>query len=168
MSSTIPPSVFAFVMYQIFNWKNYVWFAFFVNSIQFNTGYLASLLFNVLYPTSVTICTCYIWVYFIIIKRRSKNTLHHNTTSAGFFLYFTGTWIVFVTKIIKLSILRAEIATNWYDILCLSKTFLDRSTSSDDVNLDVPGYNLNRTDHPTNPKRDGVRIYFRNLLVWGY
>ena len=76
MSSTIPPSVFAFVMYQIFNWKNYVWFAFFVNSIQFNTGYLVSLLCNVLYPTSVTICTCYIWVYFIIIKWRSDVQEH--------------------------------------------------------------------------------------------
>ena len=35
---------------------------------------------------------------------------------------------------------------------------------SDDVKLDIPGYNLVRTDHPANIKRDGVCIYFRKSL----
>ena len=35
---------------------------------------------------------------------------------------------------------------------------------SDDVNLDIPGYNLVRADHPANAKLGGVCIYFPKPL----
>ena len=49
-------------------------------------------------------------------------------------------------------------------IFCLSETFLDKGILSDDVNLDIPGYNLVRADHSANTKGGGVCIYFRKSL----
>ena len=44
------------------------------------------------------------------------------------------------------------------------KLFLDNGILSDDVNLDIPGYNLARADHLANTNRDGVFI-FENLFL---
>ena len=65
---------------------------------------------------------------------------------------------------IKFCLLRAYISINKIDIICLSETYLDSSISSDNDNLELPGYNLVRADHPTNTKRGGVCIYYHNSL----
>ena len=48
--------------------------------------------------------------------------------------------------------------------ICLSETYLDSSTTSDDDNLAISGYNLIRSDHPSNNKRGGVCIYYKSIL----
>ena len=63
---------------------------------------------------------------------------------------------------IKLSLLCAYISINNLDIICLSETYLDSSVSSNDGNLEVPGYTLVRADNPNNIKRGGVCIYYLN------
>ena len=50
-------------------------------------------------------------------------------------------------------------------ILCLPETFLDSGILSDEFNLDVPGYNLVRADHPANAKHDSFLFIFENLFV---
>ena len=50
------------------------------------------------------------------------------------------------------------------DVICLSETYLDSSISNDDDNLEIPGYDLFRADHPSNTKQGGVCIYYRNSL----
>ena len=65
---------------------------------------------------------------------------------------------------IKLSGLLAYISVNKIDIICLSEIYLDSSIPSDDENLELPGYNLVRTDNPTNTNRGGVCIYHHNSL----
>ena len=50
------------------------------------------------------------------------------------------------------------------DVICLSETYLGSSISNDDDNLEIPGYHLFRADHPSNTKRGGVCIYYRNSL----
>ena len=62
----------------------------------------------------------------------------------------------------KLSLLRAYISINKIDIICLSETYLDLSISSDNDNLELPGYNLVRADNPTYTERGGVCIYYHN------
>ena len=47
------------------------------------------------------------------------------------------------------------------DIICLSETYLNSETSTDDQNLEIPGYCLLRADHPSNNKRGGVCIFYR-------
>ena len=64
----------------------------------------------------------------------------------------------------KLFLLKAYIAIHKFDIICLSETYLDSSTTSDDDNLAISGYNLIRSDHPSNNKRGGVCIYYKNFL----
>ena len=44
----------------------------------------------------------------------------------------------------------------------MSETYLDSSIPSDDSNLKIPGYDLIRVDHPSNSKRGGVCVYYRN------
>ena len=48
--------------------------------------------------------------------------------------------------------------------ICLSETYLDSSTTSDDDNLAISGYNLIRSDHPSNNKRGGVCINYKKIL----
>ena len=49
-----------------------------------------------------------------------------------------------------------------FDIICLSETYLD--SSIDDVSLEISGYYLIRSDHPSNKKRGGICIYYKNFL----
>ena len=43
---------------------------------------------------------------------------------------------------IKVSLLRPYISTLKFDVICISKTYLDSDTSVDDYNLNIAGYNL--------------------------
>ena len=64
----------------------------------------------------------------------------------------------------KLALLQGYISNYKVDILCLSETFLNSDISCDDNNLQLPGFDLIRADHPSNTKRGGVCIYYRNFL----
>ena len=64
----------------------------------------------------------------------------------------------------KLFILKAYISVHKFDIICLSETYLDSTVPLDDVNLVISGYNLIRSDHPSNTKRGGVCLYYKNYL----
>ena len=65
---------------------------------------------------------------------------------------------------IKVSLLQTLVLTNGYDIICLIETFLDSSVENDDDRISIPGYNLLRADHPSNTKRGGVCIYYKDDL----
>ena len=55
---------------------------------------------------------------------------------------------------------------NWlhkFDI-CLSETYLDSNTLLVDDNLEISGYTIVRSDHPSNTKRGDVCLYYRNNL----
>ena len=65
---------------------------------------------------------------------------------------------------VKMFLLKAYITVHKFDILCLSKTYLDSSTRPDDENLEIAGCDIARADHPTNTKRGGVCIYYKKCL----
>ena len=52
-----------------------------------------------------------------------------------------------------------------YDIMCLSETQLKSSAPYDDSRLNLSGYKLRRADNLGNNKRDGVVIYFKEILA---
>ena len=54
---------------------------------------------------------------------------------------------------IKLSLFRVYISVNKIDIICLAETYLDSSITSDDDNLELPGYSLVRGNNPTSTKK---------------
>ena len=53
----------------------------------------------------------------------------------------------------KIFLLKAYIAIHRFDIICISETYLDSSTSPDNNNLETSIYNLIRSVHPSNNKR---------------
>ena len=64
----------------------------------------------------------------------------------------------------KLESLQGYISSNKVGILCLSETFLNSDLSWDGGNLQLLGFNLIRTDHPSNIKRGRICIYYRDFL----
>ena len=69
----------------------------------------------------------------------------------------------------KLHLLKAYVTVHKFDIICLSKTYHDSRIPFDDNNLQISGYNLIRSDHPSNRKPGGVCAYYKDffpLRVW--
>ena len=65
---------------------------------------------------------------------------------------------------VKISLLEAFNSVNNFDVICVSETFLDSTYSVDDSRLMIQGYAMIRSDHPSNTKRGGVCIYYREHL----
>ena len=65
---------------------------------------------------------------------------------------------------VKISLWKAHLSINKFDIVCFYETCLDTNIPLDDVNLEIEGYELVRSDHPSQHKRGDVCIYFRNSL----
>ena len=59
----------------------------------------------------------------------------------------------------KVALLKAYLSLQRFEIFCISETYLNSSITEDDDNLQIPGYDLFRSDHPSNSKRGGVAIY---------
>ena len=54
--------------------------------------------------------------------------------------------------------------TNDYDRICLTETFLDSSIENDDDRISIPGYKLLRADDPSNTKKGGACMYYKDHL----
>ena len=67
-----------------------------------------------------------------------------------------------VCNFAKLSLLRAYVNVRKFGIICLSETYLDFST--DDETLEISGYSLIRSGHPSIKKRGGICISYKNFL----
>ena len=52
-----------------------------------------------------------------------------------------------------------------YDFKFISKTYLDSSVSLDDKDIAIEDYNIVRADHPSNQKKGGVCIYYKESLT---
>ena len=50
------------------------------------------------------------------------------------------------------------------DLICISETFLDTDYSDDDQRLSLQGYDMIRSDPPSNTKRRRVCIYYKEHL----
>ena len=48
--------------------------------------------------------------------------------------------------------------------MILYETYLESNTRLNDDNLEISGYTLVRSDHPSNTKRGGVCLYYKNNL----
>ena len=65
---------------------------------------------------------------------------------------------------VKVSLLEAYNAIHKFDRICLSETFLNSFLQNDDDSLVLNGYKLVRADNPSDLKRGGVCIYFKESL----
>ena len=64
----------------------------------------------------------------------------------------------------KVSLLNAYTSLHSFDIICLWETYLDSCILPHDPNLEFQGYDLIWPGHPSNVKRGGVCIYYKNNL----
>ena len=64
----------------------------------------------------------------------------------------------------KVSVLSAYMSVHKFDIIWLSETYLNSEIPSDNENVEIPGYNLVREDHPSNSKHGGVCVYYKSSL----
>ena len=71
---------------------------------------------------------------------------------------------IWVEDFSKLSQISAFLNVHQFDIFCLTETFLDSTISSEDPRLAIEGYKLFRCDHPSNLRRGGVCMYFKDHL----
>ena len=84
--------------------------------------------------------------------RHSFSFLHWNLNS------------VFSHNFSKISLLTSYNSIHKYDFICLAETFLNSDILSDDNDIAIPGYSLLRSDHPSNSRRGGVCLYYRQSL----
>ena len=70
-------------------------------------------------------------------------------------------WVDDFSKIAQVS---AFLSVHNFDIFCICESFLNSSIQDDDPRLAIDGYELIRSDHPSNSKRGGVCIYFKSHL----
>ena len=61
-----------------------------------------------------------------------------------------------------MAVLGSFVAMHKFDIICTSKTFLNKTYKDNGLNLN--GYSLLRADHQSNAKRRGVYIYYKETL----
>ena len=52
-----------------------------------------------------------------------------------------------------------------HDLICISETFFDSTVTEGDKNIQLNGYNFIRVDHPSNTKRGGVCIFYKETLA---
>ena len=65
---------------------------------------------------------------------------------------------------LKVKLLTAYNVMHKFDIIYISESYLNSDTSSNENNLNIPGYNMSRVDHPSGNWRGGVCIYYKESL----
>ena len=63
----------------------------------------------------------------------------------------------------KVTFLEAYNSVFKYDFICVSETYLDSSISSENNNPNISGYNLIRTDNPSNSKEAVFTFIIKNI-----
>ena len=107
-----------------------------------NTRFLRKLLFNSLYFISVVLYIHYVRLYFIAFKRGGEieeNPGPKPYICGSLSISYWNLNSISAHNFIKLSLLRAYISINKFDITCLSETYLDSSMSFDVDNWSYQG-----------------------------
>ena len=118
------------------------------------------LLFNILLGVLVWLCSCLI----ILSGDAELNPGPKNSVSKCFSICQWNLNSISTHRYSETFLLKVYISVHKFDIICLSETYLDSTAPLDDDNLVISGYNLIRSDHPSNTKRGGVCLYYKNYL----
>ena len=111
------------------------------------------------------LCFFAVFAFILLVKHRDVEINPGPKKKQKRFFFLFAYWNVnSILAHNKLSLLEAYNTIHQYDILCISETYLDSSVSIDDTTLSHPGYNLARSDHPSNVKRGGVCLYYKENL----
>ena len=151
---------------------NYISRLFYIFHIAFlfSKGYVSKLstklyisiflLFNILLGMLAWLCSCLV----ILSGNVEVNPGPKNSISECLSIYHWNLNSILTHNYFKLFLLKARMSVHKFDIICPSETYLDSTVPLDDENLVISGYNLIRSDHPSNTKRVGVCLYYKNYL----
>ena len=125
-------------------------------------------LFTIIYLLIISNLLEYLWVASRIINLSGDIEINpgpkSNALNRRFSICHWNLNIISAHMFTKVSLLSAYISAHKCDIICLSETYLNSEISSDDENLEIPGYNLVWEDHPSNSKRGGACVYYKSSL----
>ena len=105
----------------------------------------------------------FIWVHALLIRQSGDIEMNPGpkpNPCHSFSICHGNLNSVTANNYLKVSLLRAYIAIKKFGVVCLSETYLDLSNLSNDDNFCY----LVRANHPSNAKKGGVSIYFKNSL----
>ena len=88
-----------------------------------------------------------------------------DNSSYNFSLYHWNLNSIATNNFSKLSLLEAYNMQHRFHMFCLSETFLDSSIPPNNERLYMKGYKLIRPDTPSNSKKGGVGIYYKEFLA---
>ena len=145
-------------------------FYIFLIAFLFSKGYVSKisrklyisifLLFNILLGALVWLCNCLI----ILSGDVEVNPGPKNSVSECLSICHWNFNSILAHDYSKLFLLKAYISVDKFDIICLSETYLDSTVPLDVVNLVISKYDMIHSDHPSNTKRGGVCLYYKNYL----
>ena len=110
----------------------------------------------------------YIWLYSILVKLSDvdeENPSPKPKPCQSFSICHWNVNSVSAHNLSNVSLLRAYISIHKFDVICISKTFLNSDTAFDNNNLNIEGYDVVRSDHPSNSRRGGLCIYYNQSLA---
>ena len=128
----------------------------FINLLQIKATFISLLVFSISYICILLAFIHHIWLYLIIFNGSGDNEKNPEPKPNFYQRFSIFHWnlnSISVHNFLKLSLLSAYIIVHKFDVICLSETYLDSSILHDDNNLQIPGYNLHREDHPLNVKQ---------------
>ena len=106
----------------------------------------------------------FIWIHALLIRQSGDIKMNPGSKPNPCHSFSICHWnlnILAAHNYLKVSLLRAYLAIDKFDVVCLSKTFLDSSNISDDDNFYFPGYNLVRTETSIKYKK---KVVFASIL----
>ena len=128
-------------------------------------GYLHILL----YISLIFLYVNHFWFFKIVLKLSGDVEENPGPKPSSSQSFSTSHWnlnSISAHNYIKLSLLRAYVSTNKFEAIFISETYLNSDSSTVDENLELVGYTLIRADHPSNTKRGGVCIYYKDSLAF--
>ena len=102
-------------------------------------------------------------IYFCYVMMLNSTRTQSEYCKKDFYLPLEPYSLV-ANNLAKLVLLKAYNSIHRFDIICLWETYFDSKILIDDSNLEIPGYNLVRSDHLSNKNRGGVCIYYKSYL----
>ena len=120
------------------------------------------------YTSMMVLYIRYIWLFSIFIKLSGyagENPGLKPKSCQSFSICHLNVNSVSPDNFSKVFLLRAQIAIHKFETICISERFPNSDPAFDDDNLMIEGYSNVRSDHPSNPRRDGICIYYEPSLA---
>ena len=124
--------------------------------LRIKATFVTLLVFRISYICILLVFIHHIWLHFVIFNQSGdieKSPRPKPSSYQSFSICHRTLNNVLEHNFLNLSLLRAYITVHKFDVICLSETYLNSSILHDDNNLQIPGYNLHREDHPLNVKQ---------------